>query len=233
MLVQIKLPTADTESHHNPRVQQNSSISSEVSQEKHTSVTTCSCTAVTLEGDWAVTPENVCIGTLVLAKELLHPYFEAAVGNFEVNINNFLCSIWIKCHNTHRQLLVSDVVWEYGEISVFSHHASVFRTGKNPIAFVLFVTLSVLSVLNSQSTLRFSATGDVSASRLAVRALRSDSPLPQFKLDLKVRVARNENKTRAGVKTGKRLLQRCFQTSLMFQLTLVWQLVSKSYQLQL
>ncbi len=27
-----------------------------------------------------------------------------------VNINNFLCSIWKKCHNTHRQLIVSDVV---------------------------------------------------------------------------------------------------------------------------
>ncbi len=50
-------------------------------------------------------------------------------------------------------MLVHDVVWEYGKISVFSHHASVFKIGKNPIAPILFaqsVTLSVLSVLASQ-----------------------------------------------------------------------------------
>ncbi len=89
-----------------------------------------------------------------------------------------LCSVWKNCHNTHRQLLVSDVVWEYGEISVFSHHASVLRIGKNPTAPILFaqsVTLSVLSVLICLSTLPFLATGDVATSWLAVRALRSDS----------------------------------------------------------
>ncbi len=65
------------------------------------------------------------------------------------------------------------MVWEYGEIS---HHASVLRIGKNPIAPALFaqsVTLSVLSVLIGQSTLRFLATGDVGTSWLAVRVLRS------------------------------------------------------------
>ncbi len=63
---------------------------------------------------------------------------KAAVGNFEVNIN---------------ELLVSDVVWKYLEISVF-FRASVLRIGENPIAPVLFaqsVTLSVLSVLISLS----------------------------------------------------------------------------------
>ncbi len=32
------------------------------------------------------------------------------VGNFEVNISNFLCSNWKKCQYTDRQLLVSDMV---------------------------------------------------------------------------------------------------------------------------
>ncbi len=61
--------------------------------------------------------------------------------------------------------------------SLFSH-VSAFRIGKNPVAPILFaqsVTLSVLSVLISQSTLRYLATGDVSTSSLAVCALRSDS----------------------------------------------------------
>ncbi len=35
---------------------------------------------------------------------------KAAVGHFVANINNFLCSIWKKCHITHRQLLVSGMV---------------------------------------------------------------------------------------------------------------------------
>ncbi len=53
---------------------------------------------------------------------------KAAVGNFGVNINNFLCFYLEKCHNAQR---------EYGEISVFSHHASVFRIGKNLISPIL------------------------------------------------------------------------------------------------
>ncbi len=60
-------------------------------------------------------------------------------------------------------------------ISVFSHHASYI------IAFILFtqsVMLSVLSFLIGRSTLRLLATGDIGMSRLAVCALRSDSPLP-------------------------------------------------------
>ncbi len=80
---------------------------------------------------------------------------------FVLNILNYFVFYLKKCHNTLRQLLVSDVVCEYGEISVFSHHASVFRIGKNPLAPVLFaqsVTISVLSVLIGRSTLRFSAT---------------------------------------------------------------------------
>ncbi len=51
--------------------------------------------------------------------------------------------------------------------SLFSHHASVFRIGKNPIAPVLFaqsVTLSVLSVPIGQSVLHFLVTGDVGMS---------------------------------------------------------------------
>ncbi len=78
-----------------------------------------------------------------------------------------------KCHvNTHRQLLVSDVVWGYGEI--FSNHSSVLRYGKNPIAPVLFVqsvTLSVLSVLIGRSKLHFLATGDVGTSCLSCSCL--------------------------------------------------------------
>ncbi len=109
-----------------------------------------------------------------------HGQIKAALGNFMVNINNFLCSIWKNCHNNYRQLLISGVVWEYCEISVLSHHASVFRIGKNPITPILFaqsVTLSVLSVLIGWSSLRFLSTGDVCTSWFAVRALRSDSPL--------------------------------------------------------
>ncbi len=34
---------------------------------------------------------------------------KSVVGYFGVNINNFLCPIWKKCHNTHRQLLESDI----------------------------------------------------------------------------------------------------------------------------
>ncbi len=99
-----------------------------------------------------------------------------------LNINTFLCSIGKKCHNTRRQLLVSDVVWEFGEISVFSHHASVFRIGKNPIPPVLFdqsVTLSGLSVLIGRSTLPFLATGDVLTSWLATPSVGSswDGPV--------------------------------------------------------
>ncbi len=50
---------------------------------------------------------------------------------------------------------------------MFSHHASVFRIGKNRIVLVLFaqpVVLSVLSVLIGRSTLQLSATGDISTS---------------------------------------------------------------------
>ncbi len=53
---------------------------------------------------------------------------KVAVGNFGVNINNLMCFIWKNCHNIHRQLLVSGVVWEYRKISVFSKHASAVRT---------------------------------------------------------------------------------------------------------
>ncbi len=105
---------------------------------------------------------------------------KAAVGNFVVNINNFLCSIWKKFHNTHRQLLVSDVVWEYCEISVCFFHASVFRIDESLIAPVLFaqsLTLSVFSVLIHQSTLHFLATSDVGTSWVAVRVSHSVSPL--------------------------------------------------------
>ncbi len=65
--------------------------------------------------------------------------------------------------------------------SVFSHHASVFRIGKNSISLILFaqsVALSAFSVLIGWSTLCFLATGDIFTRWLAVRALSSDSPLP-------------------------------------------------------
>ncbi len=57
-------------------------------------------------------------------------------------------TFYVLCHSTHRLLLVSDEVCEYGEISVFSHHASVFRIGKNPIAPILFAQSEALSVLS-------------------------------------------------------------------------------------
>ncbi len=55
----------------------------------------------------------------------------------------------------------SAVVWEYGEISVFSHHASIFRIGKNPLASILLAQSVALSVLIGRSTLHLLATGDV------------------------------------------------------------------------
>ncbi len=85
---------------------------------------------------------------LLLTSSKILSDLKAALGNFRVNINNFLCSIWKKC-NTHRQLLegVSEVVGEYCENSVFSH-AWVFRIVKNvPIIFAQSVALSILSVL--------------------------------------------------------------------------------------
>ncbi len=64
--------------------------------------------------------------------------FKAAVGNFGVNINNFfVLFFWKKCHNIHRQLLVSNVVLEYREISVFSHHAYI-HSGLVKILLFLF-----------------------------------------------------------------------------------------------
>ncbi len=107
-------------------------------------------------------------------KLLSYEEVKAAVGNFGVKINYFFVFYWKRCHNTHRQPFVSDVVREYGEIFVFSHHASVLRTGKNPDASVLFaqsVMLSVLSVLIGWTTLRVLATGDISTSPLAVCVL--------------------------------------------------------------
>ncbi len=73
------------------------------------------------------------------------------------------------------------------------------------------MTLSLLSVLIGQPTLRFLVTGDDGTSRLAVWALHSDLPPPttecvrptpsvaatvwsQFKLDLKEKVTTNEIK---------------------------------------
>ncbi len=50
---------------------------------------------------------------------------------------------------------------------MFSHHASVFRIGKNLIAPVVFaqsVTFFVLSVLIGRSMLHFLATGDIGTS---------------------------------------------------------------------
>ncbi len=62
--------------------------------------------------------------------------------------------------------IYQQVMWS-DSIPRFSHHASVFRIGKNPITPVLFaqsVTLSVLSVLIGWSTLHFLVTGDVGTS---------------------------------------------------------------------
>ncbi len=61
--------------------------------------------------------------------------FTTAVGNFGVNTNNLFVFYSEKRHDTHRQLLVCDMVWEYPKISVFPHD-SVFRIGKNPIASI-------------------------------------------------------------------------------------------------
>ncbi len=64
--------------------------------------------------------------------------------------------------------LVSDVVSQYCEISVFSH-ASLFGIDKNTAAPISTVfaqsgTLPVLSVLIGWTTLRFLAAGDVGTS---------------------------------------------------------------------
>ncbi len=78
----------------------------------------------------------------------LHLEFKAAVGNFGVNINHFFCALFRKNNNSsHGQLLVSVVIWEYHEISLFSHHASVFRINKNPITPVLFANSDALCTL--------------------------------------------------------------------------------------
>ncbi len=109
----------------------------------------------------------------VIYSRFFHINLKAAIGKFGVNF-------WKNFHNTHGQLLVSDMVWEYCEISVLSHHASVFRIGKNPIAPIPYAQsamLSVLSVLIGQSTQCSLATGDVGMSWWAVRTLRTDSPL--------------------------------------------------------
>ncbi len=103
---------------------------------------------------------------------------KAAVGNFGCH-NFFVLYLEKKKVIIHKDA-VSDAVWEYCEISVFSHHASVCRINKNPFVPVLFaqsVTLSVLTVLIGRSTLRFLATGDVGMGWLAVCVLCFDSPL--------------------------------------------------------
>ncbi len=62
----------------------------------------------------------------------------------------------------------SQVMWsESMARSLFSHDASVLRTGENTIAPVLFVQsvlLSVVSVLIGWSMLRYLATGDIGVS---------------------------------------------------------------------
>ncbi len=58
-------------------------------------------------------------------------WIKAAVSNFWVNISNFFVL---------RNVIISkkSMVSEYREFSVFFHHASVFRAGKNLIASFLF-----------------------------------------------------------------------------------------------
>ncbi len=92
----------------------------------------------------------------------------------------FCCLFGKKCHNTHRKLLVSDVVWEYRKISVFSHHAFLFRSVK---IFTLSLSFaqSVMLCPDWCVKLRSSAAGDGGMSWLAV-ALRSVS---RIKLELK------------------------------------------------
>ncbi len=46
-------------------------------------------------------------------------FLKASGGNFGLNINILGGSIWKKCLNTHRQQLVSNLAWEYREISLF------------------------------------------------------------------------------------------------------------------
>ncbi len=67
--------------------------------------------------------------------------------------------------------LVSNKPCFYQDI-FFATRTRVSRKNEKP------VTLSVLSVLNRRSTLCVFATGNVGTSWLAVRTLRSDSPLP-------------------------------------------------------
>ncbi len=54
------------------------------------------------------------------------------------------------------------MVWEFGETSVFSHHAFLLRIGRNSIAPILFaqsVMLLLLSVQIRRTTLCFLAAG--------------------------------------------------------------------------
>ncbi len=91
---------------------------------------------------------------------------------------------------------------------------SVLRIGENPIAPVQFaqsVMLSVFFVLIDQSTLRRFMIDDVGTSYLAVRALRSDSPLLTTEC-LQATLSAGSNWIR------EEMLQRsCFPTNLMLQ----------------
>ncbi len=69
------------------------------------------------------------------------------------------------------------VVWQYRKISVFSHHASVFRMGKNPITPVLFAQSVMFSVLIGQFTHVLLSNRWRQYELIAVRALLLDSPL--------------------------------------------------------
>ncbi len=83
---------------------------------------------------------------------------KAAVGNVGVNINNFLCTVWERSHNTHRQLLVT---WAESMVRSQSFPNMPLYLGLVKITPVLFAqsgTLSALSVLIDWSTLHVLAT---------------------------------------------------------------------------
>ncbi len=99
---------------------------------------------------------------------------------------------------------------------MFSHHASVFRIGKNPIAPIIFtqsVTLSVLSVLIGQSMLHSLATGDISTSvcephRQSARARAETDQFTALQLFLQAqRTMAGNRETSEGVPVGRTTLK--------------------------
>ncbi len=94
---------------------------------------------------------------------------------------------------------------------MFSHHAFVFRIGKNPVAPILFtqsVTLLVFSVLIGWSTLRLLATGDVheliSSSSLTLATANNRVSASDTVSRLQLELRRSNCNCLVSVQTGQR-----------------------------